>query len=76
MGGACADTIDFDCVRALHDGAALGFEPAPGAHRVAALFHTGGTTGMRNFLGMTECACVIPIEPAGRPHSGFRDASA
>lgn len=55
---AAAGTLDFDAVRARCSGSALAFElppeapptspPAPAAFRedIAALFHTGGTTGL------------------------------
>ncbi|MDH5540343.1 MAG: AMP-binding protein [Rhizobacter sp.] len=46
VGGAVEGTLDFCAARARHDGAALGFTPPAGPDRVAALFHTGGTTGL------------------------------
>ena len=46
VGGAVAGTLDFAAARARHDGAALGFATPAGPDRVAALFHTGGTTGL------------------------------
>ena len=46
VGGAVAVTLDFAVARARHDGAALDFATPAGPDRVAALFHTGGTTGL------------------------------
>jgi fatty-acyl-CoA synthase len=46
VGGAVEGTLDFAVARARHDGAAPGFVPPIGPDRVAALFHTGGTTGL------------------------------
>lgn len=46
VGGAVEGTLDFAVQRALHDGTRLTFTPPPGPERVAALFHTGGTTGL------------------------------
>lgn len=37
---------DFGAACAAHDGSALAFVPPPGSDRIAALFHTGGTTGL------------------------------
>ena len=45
VGGAAEGTLDFGEALAGQDGAALRFTPAAGAGRIAALFHTGGTTG-------------------------------
>lgn len=48
VGGSAQGTIDFDVAREAHSGEALAFtpEPVPGHDRIAALFHTGGTTGL------------------------------
>jgi len=46
VGGAVDGTLDFAARRALHDGSRLGFTAPAGPDRVAALFHTGGTTGL------------------------------
>lgn len=46
VGGAVDGTLDFAAQRALHDGSRLGFTAPAGPDRVAALFHTGGTTGL------------------------------
>ena len=54
VGGAAADTLDFAVQRALHDGDALRFEPQGGADRVAAMFHTGGTTGLPKLAQQTH----------------------
>lgn len=37
---------EFGTACAAHDGRALAFVPPPGTDRIAALFHTGGTTGL------------------------------
>ena len=46
VGGAVEGTLDFAAELARHDGAALSFVPPAGPDHVAALFHTGGTTGL------------------------------
>jgi fatty-acyl-CoA synthase len=46
VGGARDGSLDFDAERALHAGHALAFEPPSAPQRIAALFHTGGTTGL------------------------------
>jgi fatty-acyl-CoA synthase len=46
VGGATADTLDFAQACSRQEGAVLAFVPPHGPDRVAALFHTGGTTGL------------------------------
>lgn len=46
VGGHADGTLDFDAARAAHDGTGLDFVAPRGADRPAALFHTGGTTGL------------------------------
>jgi fatty-acyl-CoA synthase len=54
VGGSDADTVNFDTGRAQFDGSALGFDAPSDAHRIAALFHTGGTTGLPKFAQHTH----------------------
>ena len=46
VGGGTADTVDFEAGRGQWDGSKLDFDAPSDAHRIAALFHTGGTTGL------------------------------
>jgi fatty-acyl-CoA synthase len=46
VAGAAPGTLDFDAARAGHARDALAFEPVRAPGTVAALFHTGGTTGL------------------------------
>jgi fatty-acyl-CoA synthase len=46
VGGAVEGSLDFDVERARHQGDALAFEPSADPGRIAALVHTGGTTGL------------------------------
>jgi len=46
VGGAAGGTLDFSAALERQRGDALDFEPVRGEHAVAALFHTGGTTGL------------------------------
>jgi fatty-acyl-CoA synthase len=45
-GAAREGALDFDAACAGQDDATLAFTPPPGGDRIAALFHTGGTTGL------------------------------
>ncbi|HEY6514491.1 MAG TPA: AMP-binding protein [Burkholderiaceae bacterium] len=46
VGGAAGGGLDFDAERARHAGDSLAFAPSAAPDRIAALFHTGGTTGL------------------------------
>ena len=46
VGGAVEGSLDFDGERSRHQGNAPAFGPSTDPGRIAALFHTGGTTGL------------------------------
>jgi fatty-acyl-CoA synthase len=80
VGGAADGSLDFDAARAAHDGGALAFTPPPGADRIAALFHTGGTTGLPKLAQHTHAnqlhaawgaACFYDTRPDDVLLNGF-----
>lgn len=54
VGGAAEGTIDFDVARAAHGDEAFASTAVAGRERIAALFHTGGTTGLPKFAQHTH----------------------